>query len=101
MLSRFENRETSVMSGMRESKNVCDSFQYIPLDSFKIHPLFSRFNDALSLNVYVDGFETTNPLGSRTQIHKLEGLYMTVRNIPFQYSSKLLLYWLHSGMRRL
>ncbi len=38
--------------------------------------------------MYVDGFETTNPLGSQTQIHKMEGLYMMIRNLPAQYSSK-------------
>jgi hypothetical protein len=38
--------------------------------------------------MYVDGFETTNPLGSQTQIHKMEGLYMTIHNLPVQYCSK-------------
>ena len=40
------------------------------------------------LHFYIDEFETTNPLGPHTQIHKMEALYMTVRNLPSRFLSK-------------
>jgi hypothetical protein len=41
----------------------------------KMHPLFKEHPDALILHLYVDAYETTNPLGSHTGIHKIEALH--------------------------
>lgn len=40
------------------------------------------------MNLFIDAFETVNPLGSHTSVHKLEGLYCTIGNISPQYNSK-------------
>ncbi|XP_065653377.1 uncharacterized protein LOC136080528 [Hydra vulgaris] len=65
--------------------NITD---YFDTDSYKQHPYFSKFPDAMVLHFYIDGFETTNPLGPHTQIHKMEALYMAVRNLPSRFLSK-------------
>jgi hypothetical protein len=62
---------------------------YFHTESFKKHPYFKKYPDALALNLYVDAFETTNVLGSHTGVHKLEGLYMMVQNFPAEYQSQL------------
>jgi hypothetical protein len=41
------------------------------------------------MNLYVDSFETTNVLGSHTGIQKMEGLYMSIQNLPSELHSKL------------
>ncbi|XP_065657679.1 uncharacterized protein LOC136082400 [Hydra vulgaris] len=64
--------------------NITD---YFDTNTYKKHPFFSKFPNVLVLHLYIDGFETTNQLGPHIQIHKMEGLYMMVRNLP----SKLLL----------
>jgi len=53
------------------------------------HPFFRAHPDALALHIFIDGFEVTNPLGSHTSIHKMEGLYMLVQNLPAEIQSKL------------
>ena len=63
--------------------------EYCDTEYFQNHPFFCKYPDTLVLHLYIDGFETTNELGSHTQIHKLEGLYMVVRNFPNKYLSKL------------
>ena len=52
------------------------------------HPFLKAYPDAFILNMFIDAFETTNVLGSHTQVHKLEALYCTIGNIPFEYLSK-------------
>lgn len=43
----------------------------------------------LPLLLYYDDFETRNPLGSRSSVHKLGGLYYTIAGIPTAYASSL------------
>jgi hypothetical protein len=62
---------------------------YSDTESYRQHPFFMKHPDAFIIHLYVDGFETTNELGSHTQVHKLEGLYMVIKNIPAKYLSKL------------
>ena len=38
---------------------------------FQTHPLFSVNKNALQIQLYYDGFEVTNPLGSKVQKHNL------------------------------
>jgi hypothetical protein len=44
---------------------------------------------SLQLHFFFDEFETTNPLGSKTNVHKIGGLYMAVKNMPTSVSSLL------------
>jgi len=37
---------------------------------------------------FIDAYETVNPLGSHTAVHKLEGLYCIIRNLPQELLSK-------------
>lgn len=62
---------------------------YFHTRSFKTHPFFVKHPDALAIHLYIDAFKTTNPLGSHTGIHKVEGLYMLVQNMPSELQSKL------------
>nr|XP_018915259.1 PREDICTED: uncharacterized protein LOC109042788 [Bemisia tabaci] len=61
----------------------------------KIFPVF----------LYIDDFETGNPLGSRAGVHKLSGVYMTLPIIPPEFRSTLrcifLVMLFHSEDRKL
>ena len=56
---------------------------------FATHPLYSRYPDALQIQLYFDDVETTNPLGSKTKIHKMGAVYFSLRNLPAEYNSSL------------
>lgn len=56
---------------------------------FSSHPLFKMYPDALQIQLYFDDFETTNPLGSKTKIHKLGAVYFTLKNLPPAWNSSL------------
>lgn len=47
---------------------------------YRNHPLYSKYENALQIQVYFDDFETENPLGSKHVIHKLGCLYFTLHN---------------------
>lgn len=49
---------------------------------FKMHPLFSKQQTALQIQMYYDKFETANPLGSKRGVHKVCALYFVLRNLP-------------------
>ena len=56
----------------------------------KRHPLFSQKKNALQIQLFFDEFETANPLGSKKGIHKLGGIYFTLRNFPPKLNSCLI-----------
>ena len=56
---------------------------------FATHPLYSRYPDALQIQLYFDDVETTNPLGSKTKIHKMGAVYFSLKNLPAEYNSSL------------
>ncbi|XP_023817614.1 uncharacterized protein LOC111948487 isoform X1 [Oryzias latipes] len=55
----------------------------------KSHPLFSKKDFAFLIQLFYDEFETANPLGSKKGIHKLGGIYFTLRNFPPKLNSSL------------
>ncbi|XP_065662538.1 uncharacterized protein LOC136085178 [Hydra vulgaris] len=55
---------------------------------FHNHPFLQKFPKTFLLHFFVDAFEVTNVLGSHTIVHKLEALYMQVRNVLPEYQSK-------------
>lgn len=55
----------------------------------KTHPLFNEFPDTLAIQLYLDDVEVTNPLGSKTKIHKTCNFYFTILNMPAYFNSKL------------
>jgi len=56
---------------------------------FKNHKLYSRFPQALQIQLYFDDFETTNPLGSKTKVHKMGAVYFCLGNLPSRFNSSL------------
>lgn len=46
----------------------------------KSHDIFRNTN--IQLEIFVDDFETCNPIGSRATIHKMCGVYFRIRNMP-------------------
>jgi len=64
-------------------KNFSDS------KSFKNNILFSKFPNSIQIQLFYDDFETVNPLGSKRGVHKIGGIYFTIRNFPDYINSKL------------
>lgn len=56
---------------------------------FKSHPLFSTERHTLQIQIFYDDFEVANPLGSKRGIHKLGGIYFTLRNFSPKWNSCL------------
>lgn len=66
---------------------------YCDAHAFKTHEFIQRhLNEPikpLRLKIFHDGLETTNGLGSRKSVHKVEGFYMKIDNIPQRFQSML------------
>lgn len=56
---------------------------------FKGNPLFSENLNAIRIQLFFDDFKTVNPLGSKSGIRKIGGIYMNLRNIPPHLNSNL------------
>lgn len=78
LLKEFTGRQTS------HFEDFCDG------SYFHNHPLFSKYPNALQIQVYFDEFETANPLGSKRGVHKVGALYFVVRNLPPKVNSRLM-----------
>nr|XP_023659143.1 uncharacterized protein LOC111839439 isoform X2 [Paramormyrops kingsleyae] len=74
-----------MQSSVRPGKlqDYCDGTHYAR------HPLYQKYPDALQLQLYYDDFETTNPLGSKTKIHKMGAVYFAIRNLSPEFNSLL------------
>lgn len=56
---------------------------------FAKHVLYNKHPNALQIQLYFDDLETTNPLGSKTKIHKMGAVYFSLRNLPPKFNSSL------------
>lgn len=56
---------------------------------FKSCKLYTTEEVILQIQIYYDDFETVNPLGSKVGIHKLGGIYFSIRNLPSHLNTKL------------
>lgn len=65
-------------------QDFCDGSYY------KNHPLFSKNQNALQIQLFFDEFETANPLGSKHGIHKVGSIYFILRNFTPKVNSALL-----------
>jgi hypothetical protein len=63
--------------------------KFADCDLFRKHPLLLKDNGFLQIHLFYDEFETCNPLGSKANIHKLGGMYMSIRNFPEYLTSQL------------
>ncbi|XP_045065672.1 uncharacterized protein LOC123482381 [Coregonus clupeaformis] len=68
-----EMLQSSATSNSR-LRDICDG------SFFKSHPLFSTEKQTIQVQMFYDDFEVANPLGSKRGIHKLGGVYFTLRN---------------------
>ena len=82
---------------MQENRNRCLSnnkdidliAHFFETQTYQQHPYFRLHQNAFALHLYIDAFEVTNPLGSHTAIHKLEGLYLVAQSFSTEHQSKL------------
>ncbi|KAJ8043404.1 hypothetical protein HOLleu_10470 [Holothuria leucospilota] len=64
-------------------KDYCDANQ------FQQSPILQEDCNALQLHFFYDDFETVNPLGSKTCIHKIGAFYFVLKNLPPRLNSSL------------
>lgn len=57
--------------------------------NFKTNELFADHPNSLQIEIAQDDFEPCNALGSRATLYKLSPVYVSVKNIPQKFSSKL------------
>ena len=57
--------------------------------NFQNHPLFIENSHALRIQIFNDGLETVNPLGSKTRKHQLEMFCFSILNLPTYLNSQL------------
>lgn len=58
-------------------------------NNFKSSELFSIYPNSLQIVLATDDFDVCNAVGSKNTLHKLCPVYLSIRNIPPQFSSKL------------
>ncbi|XP_065646085.1 uncharacterized protein LOC136076683 [Hydra vulgaris] len=56
---------------------------------FKKHPLFSIDPTVIRIHLFIDEFESVNPLGSKIGKHKIFGIYYTIGNLHPRYCSQM------------
>lgn len=56
---------------------------------FQRSDFFRKNPDAIQIQLSIDDFEICNPLGSKSGLHKVCGIYFVVNNMPKGYNSKL------------
>lgn len=56
---------------------------------FKENPLLSRQELSISIGLYIDDFETCNPLGTSRKKNKVCAIYWVLANLPIKYRSSL------------
>lgn len=65
--------------------HTCKNGEYIDFCCGKIYQnseIFKGHMNSLQLQIYQDDFEVCNPIGSKRTIHKVCGVYFTIRNWP-------------------
>lgn len=63
----------------------CKAGEYIDFCCSKIYQnseLYKTYKNSLQIQLYQDDFEVCVPIGSKATIHKLCGIYFTIRNWP-------------------
>lgn len=64
-------------------RDYCDGAHFAGHDLYQKHP------SVLQIQLYFDDLETTNPLGSKTKIHKMGAVYFSLRNLQLKFNSGL------------
>ncbi len=88
---KFLFRNEHMQAFYRQSFDSHDGKMYDYCDglNFKRHELYKKHPNALQIQLYFDDLETTNPLGSKTKIHRMGAVYFCIRNLPAEFNSAL------------
>lgn len=83
--------DDSIFTETAKDRISVDGLMYDYCDGslFKGNSLFADEKCALQLCLYFDECEVVNPLGSRRGIHKIGFIYMSLRNVPPVFNSRL------------
>ena len=73
----------AIKSSDANMSDYCDGIR------FRDNEFYNKFPKALQIQLYFVDLETTNPLGSKTKVHKLGAVYFCLRNIPARFNSSL------------
>lgn len=57
---------------------------------FKTNELFKSRPNSLQIQIATDDFEVCNAIGSKATLHKINGIYLSIMNMPPQFRSKLI-----------
>lgn len=90
--SLFTHEEFSRQYFEHNSQNqVCDTSKLINFCSgatFKSIELFQKHPESVQLQLASDDFEPCNPVGTKSNRHKICAVYFSIQNIPTKYLSK-------------
>lgn len=92
LFNNDEFRDVYIKHNDAQNKHVCDTGIYQDIccgSTFQKNQLFSQHPQSVQIMLAADDLEICNPLGSRSTIHKINAVYMTVRNMPPENSSQL------------
>ena len=83
-------KNTDILSKITESDTECRPFvSYRDGSYFKENELLSTEDLTLEIQLYADGLELANPLGTSRKIHKVCAVYWVLANVPPKYRSTL------------
>ncbi|XP_031632648.1 uncharacterized protein LOC116346626, partial [Contarinia nasturtii] len=84
----FKNKsflETYLEYNKHGNGHTCKEGDYIDFccgSVYKSRSIFQKFPNSLQIQIFLDDFEPCNPLGSKATLHKICGVYFSVRNMP-------------------
>jgi hypothetical protein len=81
--------DTSQLHAPSDEREVGLIACLLQLKTFVYNTVCQRHPDAFLIHLFIDAFETSNELGRHSGVHKLEGLYMQVQNMPGRVQSQL------------
>lgn len=67
--------------------NIIESFT--DTETYKNHPFLKKYPRTLRINLYYDGVEMVNSIGSKTGLHSVGLFYFTIQNFPMHFSTNL------------
>lgn len=87
MVLKSSDVREAINNEKQSSEGILESF--IDGQCFKNHPFFQKHKHALRIKLYYDEAEITNPIGSKTGVHKIGAFYFQVSNLPPHMNSQL------------
>lgn len=92
ILFNDDNFREEYLSYNTKTKHVCTPgvFQdFCCGGTFKNNTLFQEEPYAIQIQIFLDAFETCNPLKSKSGKHAVLGVYFTIRNLPSRFAYQL------------